>query len=299
MQTYCDGVGFSIHDYAHAAGVLAVHAQRLVRQQPTARRFATAAVIADYLRGAARLGWPQAHRDRLRDAYRSVLDRDDWRAVIRRAVSAGHEHLERDCCAGSPPRSDHGCVCERFSADCVPAACFHKISTGPPSGERIGAPSIGPVEWLTEFTADAERRRVRPEPAWGCGARLDALVVRSLQRFQVGESGDGVNLIAKAQPRYREAVRLFVAEEQNHARLLAELLKAAGSTTIREHWSDTAFVWLRRALGLRLELMVLLIAEVVALSYYRGAEGRHRRHSHARSRGTHPGRRGAARAVPV
>ncbi|MFI5609884.1 ferritin-like domain-containing protein [Amycolatopsis sp. NPDC051903] len=123
--------------------------------------------------------------------------------------------------------------------------------------------------WLTEFTAEAERRRVRPEPAWGRGARLEAPVVRSVQRFQVGESGDGANLIAKAQPRYREAVRLFVAEEQNHARLLAELLKAAGSTTIRKHWSDTAFVWLRRALGLRLELMVLLIAEVVALSYYR------------------------------
>ncbi|WP_245782781.1 hypothetical protein [Actinokineospora terrae] len=29
------------------------------------------------------------------------------------------------------------------------------------------------------------------------------------------------------------------------------------------------FVWLRRALGLKLELMVLTIAEVVALAYYR------------------------------
>ncbi|MEV6898373.1 ferritin-like domain-containing protein [Amycolatopsis sp. NPDC051372] len=60
-----------------------------------------------------------------------------------------------------------------------------------------------------------------------------------------------------------------MAEEQNHARLLAELLRAAGSSTIHHHWSDAVFVWLRRALGLRLELMVLLIAEVVALSYYR------------------------------
>ncbi|WP_309113633.1 hypothetical protein [Saccharothrix sp.] len=34
-------------------------------------------------------------------------------------------------------------------------------------------------------------------------------------------------------------------------------------------WSDAVFVRLRRALGPRLELMVLLIAEVVALGYYR------------------------------
>ncbi|MFI5609883.1 hypothetical protein [Amycolatopsis sp. NPDC051903] len=96
VLTYCDGMGISLHDYAHAVGVLDVHARRWGGQQPTARRFATAAVIADYLRGAARLGWPQAQRDRLRDAYRSVLDREDWCAVIRRAVSDGDEHLERD-----------------------------------------------------------------------------------------------------------------------------------------------------------------------------------------------------------
>ncbi|WP_432851652.1 ferritin-like domain-containing protein [Amycolatopsis sp. CA-161197] len=125
------------------------------------------------------------------------------------------------------------------------------------------------MEWLKEFREEAQRRSVRPEPEWGRGAQLEPAVIRSVQRFQVGESGDGVNLIAKADPRYRQAVELFVAEEQNHARLLAELLKAAGSATIAKHWSDTVFVWLRRALGLRLELMVPLIAEVVALSYYK------------------------------
>ncbi|WIX78452.1 ferritin-like domain-containing protein [Amycolatopsis carbonis] len=125
------------------------------------------------------------------------------------------------------------------------------------------------MEWLTEFRQEARRRAVRPEPEWARGARLDPAVIRSVQRFQVGESGDGANLIDKADPRFREAVELFVAEEQNHARLLAELLKAAGSATITKHWSDSVFVWLRRALGLRLELMVLLIAEVVALSYYK------------------------------
>ncbi|NEE41497.1 ferritin-like domain-containing protein, partial [Streptomyces sp. SID7982] len=68
---------------------------------------------------------------------------------------------------------------------------------------------------------------------------------------------------------YASAVRMFVAEERNHARLLALLLASGGAPVIASHWSDRAFVTLRRALGLRLELLVLMIAEVVALRYYR------------------------------
>ncbi|WP_214319484.1 ferritin-like domain-containing protein [Nonomuraea sediminis] len=127
---------------------------------------------------------------------------------------------------------------------------------------------------MRDFTPDFEAAAAgRTEPDWGLGALLGPAVLRSLQRFQVGESGDGANLIAKASvagpDHYAKAVRLFVAEEQDHARLLARLLLAGGSGPIAGHWTDTVFVRLRRALGLRLELMVLLIAEVVALRYYR------------------------------
>ncbi|MFD6160576.1 ferritin-like domain-containing protein [Nocardia sp. NPDC060256] len=127
--------------------------------------------------------------------------------------------------------------------------------------------------WATEFEAKQVARAAAGDPDWARGARLDPAVARSVQRFQVGESGDGANLIAKAgaagDPAYSAAVRLFVAEEINHARMLGLLLEAGGSATIHAHWSDTVFVRLRRALGLRLELMVLMVAEVVALRYYR------------------------------
>lgn len=127
--------------------------------------------------------------------------------------------------------------------------------------------------WIEDFESEAERRQRVGDPDWSRGARLHPAVVRSVQRFQVGESGDGANLIGKAggagDAEYAIAVKLFVLEEQNHARLLAALLAAAGAPTITSHWSDTIFVWLRRALGLRLELLVLMVAEVVALGYYR------------------------------
>ena len=151
----------------------------------------------------------------------------------------------------------------------------HRISTGTALSLRPRSPGIIGVmthrHWLEDFETEAGRRRSREDPPWARGARLDPDVARSIQRFQVGEAGDGANLVAKAgdDAVYLAAVKLFVAEEQNHARMLAELLRAAGVPTIASHWSDTAFVRLRRALGLRLEVMVLLIAEVVALRYYR------------------------------
>lgn len=127
--------------------------------------------------------------------------------------------------------------------------------------------------WLRDFEDERERRRAAGEPDWGQGARLPAAVWRSVRRFQVGEDGDGAVLTGKADAvadaAYAAAVRLFVAEEQNHARLLGLLLGAGGVPLLGSHWSDTVFVRLRGLFGLRLELLVLMVAEVIALRYYR------------------------------
>ncbi|WP_312865997.1 ferritin-like domain-containing protein [Saccharothrix violaceirubra] len=129
------------------------------------------------------------------------------------------------------------------------------------------------AEWVRDFEDAADRRRDTGDPDFARRAVMAPEVVASVRRFQVGESGDGANLIAKAgdagDDDYARAVRMFVAEERDHARMLALLLGAAGRDTIAGHWSDAVFVRLRRVLGLRMELMVLLIAEVVALGYYR------------------------------
>ncbi|MFI6660609.1 ferritin-like domain-containing protein [Streptomyces sp. NPDC050523] len=131
----------------------------------------------------------------------------------------------------------------------------------------------GFAKWTRRFEDERERRRAAGDPDWGGGATLYPAVWASIQRFQVGEGGDGANLVAKADeagdPDYGQAVRLFVAEEQNHARLLVRLLAAGGMPTLNGHWSDAVFVRLRRLMGLRMELLVLMIAEVVALRYYR------------------------------
>ncbi|MYR07382.1 ferritin-like domain-containing protein [Gordonia sp. SID5947] len=78
--------------------------------------------------------------------------------------------------------------------------------------------------WSDGFRTRAVQRTEGSDPPWSDGSRLDPAIVRSLQKFQVGESGDGAHLIANAAATgdrdYEAAARLFVAEEQNHARML-------------------------------------------------------------------------------
>ncbi|SEH81020.1 Ferritin-like domain-containing protein [Mycolicibacterium rutilum] len=131
--------------------------------------------------------------------------------------------------------------------------------------------------WVRRFEDNAQLH-ARADAAIGFDERcslpdeLRTPLIDSVRRFQLGESGDGEQLLAKSadDPEYRCAAELFVAEEQQHAELLLRLLGYLGGQPMAQHWSDAVFVRLRRLMGLRTELMVLTVAEVVALSYYGG-----------------------------
>jgi hypothetical protein len=135
--------------------------------------------------------------------------------------------------------------------------------------------------WLTYF----QRNRLgRAEPEWESPlsrpSSLAAKIAASLSHFQLGESGEGSCLFAKARDAYPDdtnyhaALDLFIKEEQEHARLLSRLVGRLGGRLIARHWTHTLFRLLRRALGATFEIQVLVIAEVVGTSYYR-LLGRH------------------------
>lgn len=130
--------------------------------------------------------------------------------------------------------------------------------------------------WLAHF----ERNRLhRPEPEWHRPTpflpHLAVPLARSLAHFQLGESGDGRMLLAEARrtwaddPDYVAALSLFVAEEQEHARLLECLVGRFGATLVTAHWTHRCFRRLRRAFGVRFEIQTLLVAEIVGTAYYR------------------------------
>ena len=130
------------------------------------------------------------------------------------------------------------------------------------------------MNWLNYFEENmANRAKIPWRKKIHVETHLRAPLIRSLQRFQVGESGDGKHLKMGARTTgdesYAAAINLFIKEEQEHARLMAEILKQLGAELLKSHWSDTAFVLLRRLLGLKHELLILLVPEMIAKRYFR------------------------------
>jgi hypothetical protein len=131
--------------------------------------------------------------------------------------------------------------------------------------------------WLAHFHRN---RANRAEPDWHAPVTLPATVVRplvrSLEQFQLGDGGGPACLIAWDAERFRSSgegtgtlVDLWFTEEREHARLLGAAVARFGGRCISGHWSFTAFCLTRKWLGVRFELTVLLLTEIVSTVYYR------------------------------
>ncbi len=123
------------------------------------------------------------------------------------------------------------------------------------------------------------RRSARPTPA-GIEAEIEpglrALLVHSLQSFQLGEAAGGriheqvlVQRDPALDPSTRRSIQLYVEEEWRHARELELVLEALGATVIQKHWSNAAFTYCRRLFGFRVKLLTMATAEIVGIVYYR------------------------------
>jgi hypothetical protein len=129
------------------------------------------------------------------------------------------------------------------------------------------------MNWVSYFEKNrAERRAISWELGISIDRNLRAPLARSLQRFQVGESGEGMHMkkcaAATGDAEYAQAVHLFIAEEQAHAAMMAEILRRIGAPLIKRHWSDVGFIMLRRLMGLNMEVMVMLSAEIIGKNYF-------------------------------
>ncbi len=108
------------------------------------------------------------------------------------------------------------------------------------------------------------------------------VMAQSLSHFQLGETGEGKFLIAQARAQspddilYHQALQLFIAEEGEHARLLQRLVHRFGGRIVRQHWTHFLFRLVRRALGFKFEIQLLVIAELVGTAYYRLLQSRTR-----------------------
>lgn len=155
--------------------------------------------------------------------------------------------------------------------------CGHACETGAMMSSAPRAISDDVFErWVRHFAdnrvahAEIEARIDGSAPAHLSEHARQALV-RSFQRFELGEGGDGVHLLRKAGSRgalQKEALRMLVAEEQKHSALFRRGLHRLKASPLSGHWSDRIFTRLRRSLGLRTELALFLTAEAVAMPYF-------------------------------
>ena len=133
------------------------------------------------------------------------------------------------------------------------------------------------TDWLAYFRQNQlDRRGIAWHEGIHLHPRLQEPLARSLARFQLGESSNGVRLLAAAQRLsertgdqfYPRTIALFIVEEQEHSRLLARVLQQMQVPLLPWHWTDSLFRRCRHLLGFYEEIAVLLMAEIIALKYY-------------------------------
>lgn len=102
------------------------------------------------------------------------------------------------------------------------------------------------------------------------------LIFPSIKAFQIGEGSDGAHLtsVVKAFAKktnytaYPEIMRWFIIEENRHSQTLKAFLDAYGEECVEKLWIDNIFRVLRKLMGIECEVIVLVTAEMIALSYY-------------------------------
>lgn len=128
--------------------------------------------------------------------------------------------------------------------------------------------------WLAYFEHNRDHRAHIP---WNLALNIEPhllrSLIRSLQRFQVGESGEGRHLRAAAAKTgdtdYMRSIDLFIKEEQEHARMMSRVLTSLNAPLLTSHWTDNCFILLRRLFNINHELLVLLMPEMIAKRYFR------------------------------
>lgn len=129
--------------------------------------------------------------------------------------------------------------------------------------------------WLDYFVGNQNRGDALPwEHTIELDEPLQSALVRTLQRFHLGESGEGQWLkqwaAEQGDDAYCQTIALFVAEEQTHSRWFGLLLDNIGAPALKSHWSDAIFTKVRRAGGLHFELVTFLTAEIAGKRLFAG-----------------------------
>lgn len=146
--------------------------------------------------------------------------------------------------------------------------------------ERFDESGVTPVSssaWVEYFESNRwDPHNVVEHKDVELSRRAKRAISKSLQTFQLGESGEGKHFLKVARRwaeqtgdhEYVTALEMFIAEEQCHAAALGAFMDRARIPRLKKEVTDNAFRWLRHQAGLELTVTVLITAEIIARVYY-------------------------------
>lgn len=102
------------------------------------------------------------------------------------------------------------------------------------------------------------------------------IIKPSIKAFQIGEGSEGKHLskvvekfaIKSDYKEYIEIMKWFILEENRHSQTLKKYMEIYDIKPIKKLWIDNVFRILRKMMGLECEVIILVTAEMIALSYY-------------------------------
>lgn len=132
-------------------------------------------------------------------------------------------------------------------------------------------------DWVAYFQENKKNRlQIDFSKECGLSEREKQLIFPSIQRFQLGEASEGHFLLKCAKryakrmnaPEYPKAIKWFICEENRHSAYLKEYMDYYNVPARNSSVLDAFFRLLRKICGLKSEIIVLVTAEMIALSYY-------------------------------
>ncbi len=132
-------------------------------------------------------------------------------------------------------------------------------------------------EWISYFKANHKKRLdIDFSKEKGLSASEMALIFPSIRAFRKGEGSEGRHLLEtarvwarkKGEPDYEEAMLWFVREENWHSSYLKKFMDYYNVEDLNSSFLYQAFCSLRRFGGLKCEVITLVTAEMIALTYY-------------------------------
>lgn len=131
-------------------------------------------------------------------------------------------------------------------------------------------------DWVNYFEANKQNPLVLTDEEYTISESERRKITASIQSFQLGESSEGHILKKQAreqsektnEPEYLEAIEHLIREENLHSAYLGHFMRQHSIPRLERGLNDSCFRFLRRLAGVELSSRILVVAEVIALTYY-------------------------------